>query len=161
MRVETFIPTSAWHEIAPAARAAENAGFDGLVSAEITGDPFAPLAFAAVATERIQIGTGIVVAFPRSPMVVAQTSWDLHAQSGGRFHLGLGSQVKGHIERRFSTPWTPPRAQRSGFSRPTPELPRRLISPTDVCFLAPMTTISTASTRGLESSAGGLKPRAM
>jgi probable F420-dependent oxidoreductase len=108
MRVETGIPSSDWRDIGSAARAAEDAGFDGLLSAEITGDPFAPLAFAAVATDRIQLGTGIVVAFPRSPMVVAQTAWDLQAQSGGRFHLGLGSQVKGHIERRFSTPWTAP-----------------------------------------------------
>jgi probable F420-dependent oxidoreductase len=108
MRVETGIPTHDWREVGDAARAAEDAGYDGLVTFDITGDPFAPLAFAAVATERIQLGTGIVVAFPRSPMVVAQTAWDLQAQSGGRFHLGLGSQVKGHIERRFSTPWTAP-----------------------------------------------------
>jgi probable F420-dependent oxidoreductase len=108
MRVETGIPTSDWHQIGRAARAAEDAGYDGLVTADITGDPFVPLGLAAVATERIQLGTGIVVAFPRSPMAMAQTAWDLQAQSGGRFHLGLGSQVKGHIERRFSTPWTTP-----------------------------------------------------
>jgi probable F420-dependent oxidoreductase len=108
MRVETGITTGDWREVGRTARAAEEAGFEGLVTAEITGDAFAPLAFATAATERIQIGTGIVLAFPRSPMVLAQTAWDLQAQSGGRFHLGLGSQVKGHIERRFSTPWTPP-----------------------------------------------------
>ena len=78
------------------------------MSAEIANDPFVPLAFAAVATQRIELSTGICVAFPRSPMVVAETSWDLHAQSGGRFRLGLGSQVKGHNERRFSVPWSAP-----------------------------------------------------
>jgi len=108
VRVETGFTTAGWREVGAAAQAAEAAGFDGFVAPDIVGDPFAPLTLAAVATERIQLGTGIVVAFPRSPMVVAQTAWELQVQSGGRFHLGLGSQVKGHIERRFSTPWTAP-----------------------------------------------------
>jgi probable F420-dependent oxidoreductase len=108
MRVETTIPLSDWRAVAGAARAAEEAGYDGLTSAEIQNDPFAPLAFAALATQRIRIGTGIVVAFPRSPMVVAMTAYDLQRESGGRFSLGLGSQVKGHNERRFSVPWGPP-----------------------------------------------------
>ena len=63
---------------------------------------------AAAATERIELGTAIAVAFPRSPMVTAQIAWDLAAQSNGRFILGLGTQVKPHIEKRFSTPWTAP-----------------------------------------------------
>ena len=108
MRVDTTIPLNDWRAVAAVAQAAETAGFDGLMSAEIANDPFLPLAFAAVATQRIELSTGICVAFPRSPMVVAETSWDLHAQSGGRFRLGLGSQVKGHNERRFSVPWTAP-----------------------------------------------------
>jgi probable F420-dependent oxidoreductase len=108
MRIDTGIPMDDWRAVGPAARAAEQAGFDGVVSYEIQNDPFAALAFAAVATERVQLGTGIAVAFPRSPMVVAQMAWDLHRQSGGRFHLGLGAQVKGHNERRFSVPWGPP-----------------------------------------------------
>jgi probable F420-dependent oxidoreductase len=108
MRVDTTIPLNDWRAVAAVAQAAEAAGFDGLMSAEIANDPFLPLAFAAVATQRIELSTGICVAFPRSPMVVAETSWDLHTQSGGRFRLGLGSQVKGHNERRFSVPWTPP-----------------------------------------------------
>ena len=75
---------------------------------EIANDPFIPLAFAALATERIQLGTAIAVAFPRSPMVMANLAWDLQTNSGGRFALGLGAQVKGHNERRFSVPWSPP-----------------------------------------------------
>ncbi|MDH3210889.1 MAG: TIGR03617 family F420-dependent LLM class oxidoreductase [Myxococcales bacterium] len=108
MRVETGLPLDDWRAVADAARAAEAAGFDGLASFDISNDPFVPLAFAAVATERIGLGTGIVVAFPRSPMVVALTSIDLHRESRGRFHLGLGSQVKGHNVRRFGVPWSAP-----------------------------------------------------
>jgi probable F420-dependent oxidoreductase len=108
MRLHTLVPLDDWSAVAGIARAAEEAGFDGLVSSEIANDPFIPLALAAQATARIELGTAIVVAFPRSPMVVANTAWDLHVQSGGRFVLGLGSQVKGHNERRFSVPWSPP-----------------------------------------------------
>jgi probable F420-dependent oxidoreductase len=108
MRVETTVPLNDWRAIPAVAKRAEEAGFDGLVSAEIQNDPFIPLAFAALATERIQIGTAIAVAFPRSPMVVANLGWDLHTESRGRFVLGLGTQVKGHNERRFSVPWTAP-----------------------------------------------------
>jgi probable F420-dependent oxidoreductase len=108
MRIETAIPMDDWRAVGPAARAAEEAGFDGVLGFEIAHDPFVPLAFAAVATSRIGLGTAIAVAFPRSPMVVAHTAWDLQEQSGGRFSLGLGSQVKGHNERRFSVPWSPP-----------------------------------------------------
>jgi probable F420-dependent oxidoreductase len=108
MRIETSIPMADWRAVGDAARRAEALGFDGLVSAEIANDPFVPLAFAAVATERIQLGTAIAVAFPRSPMVVANVAWDLQRNSGGRFRLGLGAQVKGHNVRRFSVPWSPP-----------------------------------------------------
>jgi len=108
MRVETGIPLDDWRAVAPAAKRAEEAGFDGVVTAEIQNDPFVPLALAALATERIQLGTAIAVAFPRSPMVVANLAWDLHTHSRGRFALGLGTQVKGHNERRFSVPWSAP-----------------------------------------------------
>ncbi len=108
MNVETGIPLNDWRAIGAAAKRAEAAGFDGLVSYEIADDPFIPLAFAALATERIRLGTAIAVCFPRSPMVVATTAWNLNVQSGGRFVLGLGTQVKGHNERRFSVPWSPP-----------------------------------------------------
>lgn len=108
MNVETGLPITDWRKVGPAAAAAEKAGFDGVMSFEIANDPFAPLAFAALATDRIRLGTAIAVCFPRSPMVVANTAWDLHVHSKGRFTLGLGTQVKGHNERRFSVPWSPP-----------------------------------------------------
>ena len=108
MRVETGIPMSDWRSIAAAAQRAEAIGFDGITMPEIANDPFMPLAFAALATERIQLGTAIAVAFARSPMMVANTAWDLQLNSRGRFGLGLGPQVKGHNERRFSVPWSAP-----------------------------------------------------
>jgi probable F420-dependent oxidoreductase len=108
MRVETAVPLGNWRSVADAARRAEAVGFDGLESFEIAADPFAPLVLATVATERIRLGTAIAVCFPRSPMVMANIAWDLNVESGGRFTLGLGTQVKGHNERRFSVPWSPP-----------------------------------------------------
>jgi probable F420-dependent oxidoreductase len=90
------------------ARKVEAMGFDGLWSAETQHDPFLPLAVAATVTSRIQLGTSIAVAFPRSPMVLAHIAWDLAKASSGRFILGLGSQVKGHNERRFSVKWEAP-----------------------------------------------------
>ncbi len=95
--------------IAAAARKIEELGFDGATTAETGHDPFLPLAVAAEHTKRISLGTNVAIAFPRSPMVVAQIAWDLQRWSGGRLRLGLGTQVKGHNERRYSTPWpTPP-----------------------------------------------------
>jgi probable F420-dependent oxidoreductase len=90
------------------ARKVEALGYDCLWSAETQHDPFLPLAVAATVTSKIKLGTSIAVAFPRSPMVLAQTSWDLAKASGGRFILGLGSQVKGHNERRFSVKFESP-----------------------------------------------------
>lgn len=90
------------------ARAAEALGWDGVWTAEAGHDPFLPCVAAALATERVSIGTNIAVAFPRSPLVHAQMAWDLQNVSRGRFILGLGTQVKGHNERRYSTKWTPP-----------------------------------------------------
>ncbi len=108
MQIETSVPLGQWRGVADAARRAEALGFGGIMAPEIANDPFVPLAFAALATERIRLGTAIAVAFPRSPMVVANLAWDLQVNSGGRFTLGLGSQVKGHNERRFSVPWSSP-----------------------------------------------------
>ena len=90
------------------ARAAESFGFAGLWSSETKHDAFLPLAIAANETQRIQLGTSIAVAFSRSPMEVAQTAWDLQDLSDGRLILGLGTQVKAHIKRRFSMPWDRP-----------------------------------------------------
>jgi len=90
------------------AAAAERLGLSGLWTSEVQHDPFLPLALAAVQTERVQLGTAIAVAFPRSPTVTAYTAWDLARATQGRFILGLGTQVKAHIERRFSVPWDAP-----------------------------------------------------
>ncbi|MGH7154515.1 MAG: TIGR03617 family F420-dependent LLM class oxidoreductase, partial [Acetobacteraceae bacterium] len=108
MRVFTEIPMGHWRDAGPAAKAAEEAGFDGVMTAELGHDVFTPLAFAALATELVELTPSIAVAFPRSPTVMASQAWDLHANSGGRFVLGLGSQVRGHNERRFGIPWSPP-----------------------------------------------------
>src|SRR5579864_1264341 len=86
----------------------EALGFDGLWTTETTHNPFLPLTLAIAHTTRLEVGTAIAVAFPRSPMVVAQIAWDLAAQSDGRFILGLGTQVRPHIVRRFSAVWDHP-----------------------------------------------------
>ena len=91
-----------------AARRAEELGYDQVVSHETGYNPFFPLVLASEATERVELVTAIAVAFARSPMDVAYTAWDLQAMSGGRFVLGLGSQVRGHIVRRYSMPWSAP-----------------------------------------------------
>lgn len=94
--------------IAENARRLEALGFDALMMPEAGHDPFLPLMVAAEHTQRVSLGTNVAIAFPRSPMVTAQISWDLQRFSGGRFLLGLGTQVKGHNERRYSTPWPSP-----------------------------------------------------
>jgi probable F420-dependent oxidoreductase len=86
----------------------EAAGYAGVWTSESKHDPFLPLVLAAEHTERIEVGTAIAVAFARSPMTVAYAAQDLQAYSGGRFMLGLGTQVKGHVERRFGMPWSQP-----------------------------------------------------
>ena len=93
---------------AASARQAEEAGYDAVWSSETNHDPLMPLAIAAEHTERVGLGTSIVVAFGRSPMTLATSAWDLNAYSGGRFLLGLGSQIKPHIEKRYSMPWSHP-----------------------------------------------------
>jgi probable F420-dependent oxidoreductase len=94
-----------------AAAAQEARGYDGVWTAETSHDPFLPLALAAEHTTKVDLGTSIAVAFARNPMTLAQTSWDLNALSGGRFVLGLGSQIKAHITKRFSMPWSQPAAR--------------------------------------------------
>jgi probable F420-dependent oxidoreductase len=89
-------------------RRAENMGFGAVWSAETRHDPFLPLAVAAATTRRVGLGTAIAIAFARSLMILAHIDWDLQKASGGRFVLGLGSQVKAHNERRFSVPWSAP-----------------------------------------------------
>jgi probable F420-dependent oxidoreductase len=93
------------------ARSLEAAGYDGAWSAETSHDPFLPHVPAAEATSTLELGTGIAVAFARSPMTLANTAWDLQLASQGRFLLGLGSQIKPHITKRFSMPWSSPAAR--------------------------------------------------
>lgn len=90
------------------AAAAEDAGYDGWFASEVTHDPFITLALAADATDTIELGTAIAVAFARNPMDVAYSANDLQVLSDGRFALGLGSQIKPHIEKRFSAEWSHP-----------------------------------------------------
>jgi probable F420-dependent oxidoreductase len=101
----------ALREAGPAAAAQEAQGYDGLWTAETAHDPFFPLLLASQSTEHVELGTGIAVAFARNPMNLAQIAWDLQAASGGRFILGLGSQIKPHITKRFSMPWSHPAAR--------------------------------------------------
>lgn len=95
-------------EVVEAAVAAEERGFDGVWTHETDGDAFLPVPLAAEHTDRIEIGTRIALAFTRSPMVLAYEAWDLARYSDGRFVLGLGTQVKGHNERRFDVGWDAP-----------------------------------------------------
>lgn len=89
----------------------EQAGYSGVWTAETAHDPFLPLAVAADRTESIELGTSIAVAFARNPMLLANIGWDLQALSQGRFVLGLGSQIKPHITKRFSMEWSRPAAR--------------------------------------------------
>ncbi len=95
-------------DAAAAAGALERDGFDGGWTAETNHDPFFPLLLAAEHTSRLDLGTNIAVAFARNPMIVANIGWDLQAYSQGRFNLGLGTQIRPHIEKRFSMPWSHP-----------------------------------------------------
>jgi probable F420-dependent oxidoreductase len=92
-------------EVPSIARAAESMGFNTLWSTETMHDPFLPGALIAEHTRTLGFGTAVAIAFARSPANLAYTAWDLAQASGGRFILGLGSQVKAHIERRFGMPW--------------------------------------------------------
>jgi probable F420-dependent oxidoreductase len=97
--------------IAEEVRSIEGQGYDGWFVSETAHDPFLSCVTAAAASERLEVGTAIAVAFPRSPMHVAYAAHDLQALSQGRFVLGLGSQIKAHVEKRFSATWSKPAAR--------------------------------------------------
>jgi len=103
------------NDVGAIAKQAEDRGYDGFWLAETKHDPFLALSGAAAATERIELGTAIAVAFARNPMTVATTANDLQLLSGGRFNLGLGSQIEAHITKRFSMPWSKPAARMREF----------------------------------------------
>lgn len=111
MKVDYYPTPGPLAGVAERAAWARDTGFDGLFTAETGHDPFLPLAVAAEAGSGLDLGTAIAVAFARSPMTVAYTAWDLAARTDGRFLLGLGTQIKAHIVRRFSMPWSRPAAR--------------------------------------------------
>ena len=140
MKIDTFLVD----DIATAgaqARTAEAQGYAGLFTFEARHDGFLPLAVAAEHTERIELGTSIAIAFARTPMTLAHLGHDMQALSGGRFVLGLGSQIRPHIERRYSMPWSRPAARMRELVEATraiwrslergraARLPRRLLHP--------------------------------
>lgn len=102
-------------KVAAKAQEVEAQGYAGAWTAETAHDPFLPLLLAAEHTDKLEIGTSIAVAFARSPMTLANTAWDLQAYSQGRFVLGLGSQIKPHITKRFSMEWSKPAARMREF----------------------------------------------
>ena len=108
MKLDAEVDVKSPSAAAGLARKAEAFGFDCLWCNETKHDPFVQLALAAASTKRIQLGTSIALAFTRSPTTLAYAAWDLQSLSKGRMILGLGSQVKGHIERRFGLKWDPP-----------------------------------------------------
>ncbi len=111
MKVGTGIEARSVTAVSAAARRAEDLGYDSFSSSETGHNPFLPLVLAAEHTERINLRTSIALAFARSPMDTAYLAWDLQAMSNGRFTLGLGSQVRGHIVRRFNMEWSAPAAR--------------------------------------------------
>ena len=105
MKLDAALPPIGLKGVPAIAKAAEDIGFDALWTQETQHDPFLPCALIAEHTKHLHAGTAIAVSFARSPANLAYTAWDLAAQSNGRFILGLGTQVKAHIERRFGQPW--------------------------------------------------------
>ncbi len=108
MKVDAALTITKLEAVAAAAPEIEAAGYDGIFSFEGQHDPFFPLLLAAEHTERVQLTTAVAIAFARNPMTLAQTAYDLQLASHGRFRLGLGTQIKPHIEKRFSMPWSQP-----------------------------------------------------
>jgi probable F420-dependent oxidoreductase len=108
MKFDTAVLSPNLSEMAAFAEAAEEIGFDGLWVGETASNPFLPLALAAEHSRRIELGTAIAVAFPRSPTILAHLAWDLARYSNGRFILGLGPQIKAHNVRRLGATWEKP-----------------------------------------------------
>ena len=111
MKIDAGIPTNDARESGKATKILEEAGYDGAFTAETSHDPFLPLVTAAIETEKIELVTAIAVAFARNPMILANLGYDLQKLSKGRFILGLGSQIRPHITKRFSMPWSNPAAR--------------------------------------------------
>jgi probable F420-dependent oxidoreductase len=108
MELDVMVGALRWDESASLARTVESVGFSGMVFTETAQTPWMSVAAAATAAPTLQFSTGIAVAFPVSPMIAASLAWELAANTGGRFRLGLGSQVKAHVERRYGVEFDPP-----------------------------------------------------
>ena len=117
MKLDTQMTYATFDAVTQEAQRFERMGFDGIWTFEAAHDPFLPLALTVAATERLDVGTNISVAFGRSPFAMAQVAWDLQQASHGRFHLGLGTQVRAHVERRFSMPFEHPAARVTDYIR--------------------------------------------
>ena len=115
MKIDAGLMVTDLGDVSQRVRELEAAGYDGAVTAEIANDPFLALALAAEHSQRIELMTSIAVAFSRNPMTLAQTAHDLNAFAEGRFILGLGSQIRPHITKRFSMPWSAPAARMREF----------------------------------------------
>lgn len=108
MHVDVMLTPKPLQEIGTAARAIEADGFDGILFTEAGRTAYLSAAAAAIAAPSLELSTGVAVAFPRSPMVTAQSAWELHEATGGKFRLGLGTQVRTHVERRYGAAFDPP-----------------------------------------------------
>lgn len=108
MQIDVMVGPTPWAEVAELARQLESAGFTGMTFTDTTQTPWMSIAAAATAAPTLNFTTGIAVAFPSSPMVMAGIAWELAGNTGGRFRLGLGSQIKAHIERRYGVAYDPP-----------------------------------------------------
>jgi probable F420-dependent oxidoreductase len=117
MKIDSLLAAALPGEVAQRAQALERDGFDCAWTFEAAHDAFLPLAYAALATTRLEIGTNIAVAFARTPFSTAQLAWDLQRNSNGRFRLGLGTQVRQHVERRFSAVFEHPAARVTDYIR--------------------------------------------
>lgn len=117
MKIDTLLPATSPADSAAKAAQIEQLGFDGVWTFEAAHDAFLPLSHGAAATTSLEIGTNIAVAFARTPFAMAQIAWDMQKNSGGRFHLGLGTQVRAHVERRFSAQFDHPAARVTDYIR--------------------------------------------
>lgn len=117
LRIDCQLRGLDFREVGAHAKTMEEMGFDAAWTFEAGQDAFTPLTLAAMATEKIHLGTNIAVAFGRSPFSMAQVAWDMQRLSRGRMHLGLGTQVRAHIERRFSMPFDHPARRISDYVR--------------------------------------------
>lgn len=111
MQVFTTVPLTELASAGEVFAELERVGYDGAFSYETNHDPFLPLALASTTTRRLRLGTSIAIAFARTPMLLANLAWDLQDVSRGRFTLGLGSQIRPHVTRRYSMPWSRPAAR--------------------------------------------------